>query len=91
MHILRCNVDYSEDLRLHVSRPLHETHAGIVKIKYEARSHCEWFRKGKCLERIGTECNMCNQMLKELANIMLQQRPIPSKPRQRLYINDGPF
>ena len=52
---------------------LHATHAGIVRMKSEARGHCWWPEIDKDLEKVAADCKACTLSAKQPVKVPLQQ------------------
>ncbi|XP_055344840.1 uncharacterized protein K02A2.6-like [Paramacrobiotus metropolitanus] len=71
---------------------LHATHAGMVRMKAEARSHFWWPGLDADIERLAKNCPACSMVAKETPKVPLQQWPVAENPWQRVHVDfAGPF
>ncbi|XP_055334988.1 uncharacterized protein K02A2.6-like [Paramacrobiotus metropolitanus] len=66
---------------------LHATHAGVVRMKAEARSHFWWPGLDGDIERLAKKCPACTMAAKETAKVHLQQWPVAENPWQRVHMD----
>ncbi|XP_055329924.1 uncharacterized protein K02A2.6-like [Paramacrobiotus metropolitanus] len=74
-------------LRSQLLQYLHETHAGIVRMKAEARGHMWWPNIDSDIEELASNCRMCSMNAKNTAKVPLQQWTASEHPWKRLHID----
>ena len=66
---------------------LHSTHAGMGKMKADARRYFWWPSLDMDIEEIARKCTICTENSKQPPKVPLQQWNVPEKPWQRLHID----
>lgn len=69
-----------KSLRTHVLNLLHTTHAGIFRMKSEARAHCSWPSPDKDIEQLSANWEACTLTERDPVEAKLQQWSIPPGP-----------
>ncbi|XP_031553786.1 uncharacterized protein K02A2.6-like [Actinia tenebrosa] len=75
-----------------VLQTLHEGHIGVVKMKGLARGHVWWPNIDKDIERVGRQCEGCQELARNPSSAPLHRWEFPAQPWQQVHIDfAGPF
>jgi hypothetical protein len=66
---------------------LHSTHAGMGRMKSEARHYFWWPSLDRDIEQLAQQCQACSENSKQPMKVPLQQWNVPQQPWQRIHID----
>lgn len=66
---------------------LHSTHAGMGRMKAEARRYFWWPSLDRDIEQISHQCQACTENAKQPVKVPLHQWNVPQQPWQRIHVD----